>query len=253
MRAKIASLAQETARETRPGEVGRVSRAARASPRRPHLSQGARVPSPRRRLHHASLGNAGTGLAWATVGADGGAAPDTIGSSLWTAAIRRAGTLPVTPRRVRPVRVSVQSERPAPPPSQSTVPREPVAVTFWTNRSRSSNVPATVFDRDFFRREFPQKLQRFSEERESVPVRVVFSTVGGRDFDIHRMTFSDTGTTLFTREEKMIFLPYGAIEHIDVTVTQGRRVPGSRFPPTPMTGISGLFPGPDMQRPRRER
>ena len=94
----------------------------------------------------------------------------------------------------------------------------------------SLNVPATVFDRDFFRREFPQKLQRFSEERESVPVRVVFSTVGGRDFDIHRMTFSDTGTMLFTREEKMIFLPYGAIEHIDVTVAQDRRVPGFEIP-----------------------
>ena len=87
-----------------------------------------------------------------------------------------------------------------------------------------------MFDRDFFRREFPQKLQRFSEERESVPVRVVISTVGGRDFDVHRMTSSDTGTTLYTREDKMIFLPYGVIEHIDVSVAQDRRVPGFEIP-----------------------
>jgi hypothetical protein len=103
-------------------------------------------------------------------------------------------------------------------------------VTFWTNRSAGSNVPAAVFDRDFFRREFPQKLQRFSEERESVPVRVVISTVSGRDFDIQRLTSSDTGTTLYTREDKMIFLPYGLIEHIDVTVAQDRRVPGFEIP-----------------------
>ena len=87
-----------------------------------------------------------------------------------------------------------------------------------------------MFDRDFFRREFPQKLERFSEERDSVPVRVVVSTVSGRDFDIQRLTASDTGTTLFTREDKMIFLPYGVIEHIDVTVAQDRRVPGFEIP-----------------------
>ena len=87
-----------------------------------------------------------------------------------------------------------------------------------------------MFDRDFFRREFPQKLQRFSEERESVPVRVVISTVGGRDIDLHRKTTSDTGTTLYTREDKMIFLPYGVIEHIDVSVAQDRRVPGFEIP-----------------------
>ena len=83
-----------------------------------------------------------------------------------------------------------------------------------------------MLDRDFFRREFPQKVQGFSDERESVPVRVVISTVGGRDFDVQRMTSSETGTTLYTREDKMIFLPYGVIEHIQVSVAEDRRVPG---------------------------
>ena len=83
-----------------------------------------------------------------------------------------------------------------------------------------------MLDRDFFRREFPQKVQGFSDERESVPVRVVISTVGGRDFDIQRMTSSDTGTTLYTREDRMIFLPYGVIEHIQVSVAEDRRVAG---------------------------
>ena len=87
-----------------------------------------------------------------------------------------------------------------------------------------------MFDRDFFRREFPQRVHRFSEERESVPVRVVISTLGGRDFDVHRMTSSDTGTTLYTREDKMIFLPFGVIEHVEVTVAPDRRVPGFEIP-----------------------
>ena len=83
-----------------------------------------------------------------------------------------------------------------------------------------------MFDRDFFRREFPQTVQAFSDERESVPVRVVVSTVGGRDFDIQRMTSNDTGATLYTREDRMIFLPYGMIEHIQVSVAEDRRVQG---------------------------
>ena len=87
-----------------------------------------------------------------------------------------------------------------------------------------------MFDRDFFRREFPQKLQRLSDERESSPLRVVISTVGGRDFDIQRMTSSDTGTTLYTREDKIIFLPYGAIEHIEISVAQDRRVAAFEIP-----------------------
>ena len=83
-----------------------------------------------------------------------------------------------------------------------------------------------MLDRDFFRREFPQKVQGFSDERESVPVRVVVSTVGGRDFDVQRMTSNDTVATLYTREDKMIFLPHDVIEHIQVSVAEDRRVAG---------------------------
>ena len=85
---------------------------------------------------------------------------------------------------------------------------------------------SSVLDRDFFRREFPQKVQGFSDERESVPVRVVISTVGGRDFDIQRMTSNDSVATLYTREDRMIFVPYSVSEHIQVSVAEDRRVPG---------------------------
>ena len=102
-------------------------------------------------------------------------------------------------------------------------PPEPATVTV---RSRGSSIVSGVLDRDFFRREFPQKVQGFSDERESVPVRVVISTVGGRDFDVQRMTSNDTVATLYTREDKMIFLPHDVIEHIQVSVAEDRRVAG---------------------------
>jgi hypothetical protein len=90
-----------------------------------------------------------------------------------------------------------------------------------------------VLDRDFFRREFPEQLRRFSDERESAPLRVVVTTVGGRHFDIERMTSSDVGATLYTREETLIFVPFGAIEHIQVSVAADRRVGAFEIPSEP--------------------
>lgn len=79
-------------------------------------------------------------------------------------------------------------------------------------------------------REFAQRVQRFSEERESLPVRVVISTVSGRDIDIQRMTTSNAGVALFTREDKLVFMPYDAIEHIEVSIAQDRRIEGFAIP-----------------------
>ena len=44
------------------------------------------------------------------------------------------------------------------------------------------------------------------------------------------MTSDDTGLTLYTREDRMIFLPYGVIEHIQVSVAEDRRVQGFEIP-----------------------
>ena len=87
-----------------------------------------------------------------------------------------------------------------------------------------------MLDREFFMREFALRVQRFSEERESLPVRVVISTAAGRDFDIQRMTTSNAGIALYTREDKLVFLPYNVIEHVEVSVAQDRRVDGFEIP-----------------------
>jgi hypothetical protein len=87
-----------------------------------------------------------------------------------------------------------------------------------------------MLDREFFMREFSLRVQRFSADHDSLPVKVVVATRAGRDFDIERMTTSNAGVALYTREEKLVFLPYGAIEHIEVSVAQDRRVPGFEIP-----------------------
>jgi hypothetical protein len=93
-----------------------------------------------------------------------------------------------------------------------------------------SIVGRVVLDREFFMREFALRVQRFSEERDSMPVRVVIWTATGRDFDIHRMTTSNAGIALYTREDKLVFLPYNVIGHIEISVAQDRRVEGFEIP-----------------------
>jgi hypothetical protein len=87
-----------------------------------------------------------------------------------------------------------------------------------------------MLDREFFMREFSLRVQRFSADHDSHSVRVVVSTRGGRNFDIERLTTSNAGIALYTREERLVFMPYAAIEHIEVSVAQDRRVPGFEIP-----------------------
>ena len=93
-----------------------------------------------------------------------------------------------------------------------------------------SIVDSVVLDREFFMREFALRVQRFSAERDSLPVRVVISTTTGRDFDIERIATSNAGIALYTREDKMILLPYSAIEHVEISVAQDRRLQGFEIP-----------------------
>ena len=86
-----------------------------------------------------------------------------------------------------------------------------------------------MLDREFFMREFAFRIQRFSVERD-LPVRVVISPTTGRDFDIERITTSNAGVALYAREDKMVFLPYSAIEHVEVAVAQDRRLQGFEIP-----------------------
>ncbi len=90
-----------------------------------------------------------------------------------------------------------------------------------------------MVDREFFLREFPLQVRRFSEERDSLPVRVVLTTAAGRELDVQRLTTTNAGVELYTREDKMVFVPYGVIESIEVSIAQDRRVAGFEIPPPP--------------------
>ena len=67
---------------------------------------------------------------------------------------------------------------------------------------------------------------------------VVVSTVGGRDFDVQRITSERHRRHAYTREDKMIFLPHDVIEHIQVSVPRTAVSKDSRFGPNPGTARS---------------
>jgi hypothetical protein len=83
-----------------------------------------------------------------------------------------------------------------------------------------------MFDRDFFSVEFREKARKFSAEHNAQPIRVVFFSVFGHEFDLMRYTASDIGLTLYTRSEEMVFLRFEHLATIAVSIAVERGTPG---------------------------
>lgn len=87
-----------------------------------------------------------------------------------------------------------------------------------------------MFDRDFFRVEFREKARTFSAEHNAQPIRVVFFSVFGREFDLMSYTASDIGLTLYTLSEEMVFLRFEHLATITVSIAVERGAPGFHIP-----------------------
>ena len=70
---------------------------------------------------------------------------------------------------------------------------------------------------------------------------MILSTAAGRDFDVQRMTTSNAGIALHTREDSLIFMPYDVIEHIEVSIAQDRRVEVFEIPTESDFGSALIF------------
>ena len=87
-----------------------------------------------------------------------------------------------------------------------------------------------VFDMAFFGEEFAQMVRTCSREHDDSDVRVEFVTDTGERLDILRLEAIESGIRLSTRDDRMVFLPYAHIAHIDVSPTTDHRLAGFRLP-----------------------
>lgn len=85
---------------------------------------------------------------------------------------------------------------------------------------------APVFDEAFFGSAFGERVREFSLEHGSLGLRVEVVTRGGERLDTLELTALETGTRLVTRDERLVFLPYAQIAHVDVSPLRDHRVAG---------------------------
>jgi hypothetical protein len=79
---------------------------------------------------------------------------------------------------------------------------------------------------DFFGKFFTERVEEFSREHEENHVRVEVVTLGGQRFDILRIKATDVVTRLYTRDDRMVFLPYHNIAYVDVSILKDQRIVG---------------------------
>ena len=87
-----------------------------------------------------------------------------------------------------------------------------------------------MFDESFFGKEFPKRTREFSREHGGLGVRLEFVTREGERLDVLELKPANDGVRLVTRDERLVFLPYGEITHLDVSLLRDHRVDSFELP-----------------------
>jgi hypothetical protein len=83
-----------------------------------------------------------------------------------------------------------------------------------------------VFDAAYFGGAFAERVREFSHDHDDAQLRLDVVTLTGERLDALELRAAETGASLSTRDDRLIFLPYTQIAHVDVTILTDRRVPG---------------------------
>ncbi len=83
-----------------------------------------------------------------------------------------------------------------------------------------------MFDVAFFGGAFAERVREFSHEHDDAHVRLEVLTLTGERLDAVQLSAVETGATLSTRDERLIFLPYSQIAYVEVAILKDHRVAG---------------------------
>jgi hypothetical protein len=78
-----------------------------------------------------------------------------------------------------------------------------------------------VFDREFFRETFPDRVREFAMEQEATSVKLVAVTRDGTSFDTQEFNTNDAGIRLVTVNRVMVFLSYDELARLEVSIPAG--------------------------------
>jgi hypothetical protein len=86
-----------------------------------------------------------------------------------------------------------------------------------------------VFDKEFFAGAFAAKAREILDEDGGVAVE--FVTLGGERIDaLAVQSLDDDGMALLTRSERLVFLPYAQVGHVEMSGQRDHRIASFRLP-----------------------
>src|SRR5512144_1141845 len=110
--------------------------------------------------------------------------------------------------------------------------RPPVPGRTHGARGRSLHLPfgsaddCCVFDMAYFGGTFAEGVRDFSHDHDDANVRLALVTQNGERLDALHLRADETGASISTRDDRLIFLPYSLIAYVDVAILQDYRVAG---------------------------
>jgi hypothetical protein len=78
----------------------------------------------------------------------------------------------------------------------------------------------------YFGGAFAERVREFSHEHNDAHVRLELVTLNGERLDALQLRADEKGTSISTRDDRLIFLPYSLIAYVDVAILQDHRVAG---------------------------
>lgn len=78
----------------------------------------------------------------------------------------------------------------------------------------------------YFGGHFAERVRRFRHDHHDANVRLEVVTLNGERLDALQLDADETGTSISTRDNRLVFLPYSLIAYVDVAILQDHRIAG---------------------------
>jgi hypothetical protein len=83
-----------------------------------------------------------------------------------------------------------------------------------------------VFDMAYFGGAFAERVREFTQDHNNAHVRLELVTLNGERLDALQLRADEKGTSISTRDDRLVFLPYSLIAYVDVAILRDHRIPG---------------------------
>lgn len=78
----------------------------------------------------------------------------------------------------------------------------------------------------YFSGAFADSVREFSHDHDDAHLRLEVVTLNGERLDALQLRAEEKGTSISTRDDRLVFLPYSLIAYVDLAILQDRRVAG---------------------------